>query len=258
MKDRILKSIIVFSFIVTAVFCLTAIVRIFFFDRFIVDGDSMLPTLRDGDAVYVNKTVMGPRIYTSLDFDKYGLKCIRLQGRRELRPGDIVVFNSPDFENGNRLYFNIDRVLIKRCAGCPGDSISIIDGRYYNSDSAYTGIPDIVQKALSSMKDSTLMEISESYNEACIDRRWSIRNFGPLYIPGQGDTAILDTTSIILYANIIEYETGVTPDMEDIGKKHVFSEDYYFFAGDNLLNSKDSRHFGLIPENFVIGVIRYK
>ena len=66
MKDRILKSIIVFSFIVTAVFCLTAIVRIFFFDRFIVDGDSMLPTLRDGDAVYVNKTVMGPRIYTSL------------------------------------------------------------------------------------------------------------------------------------------------------------------------------------------------
>ena len=231
MKDRILKSIIVFSFIVTAVFCLTAIVRIFFFDRFIVDGDSMLPTLRDGDAVYVNKTVMGPRIYTSLDFDKYGLKCIRLQGRRELRPGDIVVFNSPDFENGNRLYFNIDRVLIKRCAGCP---------------------------ALSSMKDSTLMEISESYNEACIDRRWSIRNFGPLYIPGQGDTVILDTTSIILYANIIEYETGVTPDMEDIGKKHVFSEDYYFFAGDNLLNSKDSRHFGLIPENFVIGVIRYK
>lgn len=52
------------------------------------------------------------------------------------------------------------------------------------------------------------------------------------------------------------HETGSAPTAESCGRYCVLSENYYFFAGDNLLNSKDSRHFGLIPENFIIGVIR--
>ena len=53
------------------------VIPVFVVDSFIVDGDSMLPTLSDGKRVYVNKLLMGARIYTKYDFDSPELGCFR-------------------------------------------------------------------------------------------------------------------------------------------------------------------------------------
>ncbi len=77
----------------------------------------------------------------------------------------------------------------------------------------------------------------------------------PLYIPRKGDTIRLDGLTPKFYTDIVEYETGRDPN--DIpGGEYVFRGDYYYVTGDNLDNSSDSRHWGFVPEEFIIGVAR--
>ena len=86
--------------------------------------------------------------------------------------------------------------------------------------------------------------------------------FRALYIPGRGDSVRLDDMSVRLYRKIIEYETDEKVEVRDgmvyIGgspaESYTFEGNYYFFGGDNVLNSKDSRYIGLVPEEFIVGI----
>ena len=75
-------------------------------------------------------------------------------------------------------------------------------------------------------------------------------------MPKKGDKVPLDQNNYILYKLIIEYETGEIFNIsngylylgQNIISEYTFKNNYYFVAGDNVLNSFDSRRFGLIPE----------
>lgn len=54
------------------------------------------------------------------------------------------------------------------------------------------------------------------------------------------------------YRKMIHYETGEWPSPEG---RYEFKSNWYFFGGDNVLNSRDSRYFGLVPEDYIIGVV---
>ena len=94
--------------------------RAFCVDSFIIPTESMAPTLVPGNRIYVNKLLMGARIYRDFHFDKNGveLKAYRTNGLRDLRHNDIVVFNVPD--DGERVKFVINYVYCKRCIGLHG------------------------------------------------------------------------------------------------------------------------------------------
>lgn len=61
-------------------------------DRFVVKGHSMYPTMQEGEKVWANKMILGPRIYTRYKFDDGTLRCFRLPGLRRLQVGDIALF----------------------------------------------------------------------------------------------------------------------------------------------------------------------
>ena len=42
---------------------------------------------------------------------------------------------------------------------------------------------------------------------------------------------------------------------DNVISQYVFRHDWYFFAGDNVLDSKDSRYIGLVPDDFIIGIV---
>lgn len=241
--------------------------RIFIADQFIIPTWSMAPTLVPGDRVVVNKLLMGARIYTDFDFRDGGqeLKSVRMRGVRRLQHNDIVVFNYPQV--GGHIAFKINYVYCKRCIALPGDSLSIENGHYRCNN--YDGV-----LGLQAEQDRLETVPDDAYDFAGMavhpfDERvgWTFKQMGPLYIPREGDIMTLTAKEGVVYKSLLEYETGktVTVDWEKDNvcldgvptEKHTWQHNYYFMAGDNVHDSMDSRYWGLVPEEYIIGVATY-
>lgn len=238
------------------------ILQILLFSSFKIPSESMEPTLEIGDNVLVGKWIPGARLFNIFDsLQEIQLEIYRIPGTRKIRHNDIVVFNFPHPQTWDKIEMDIMKYYIKRSIGLPGDSIAIKNGLFL-----VNGYPNKVGNKASQIRIAEIKEEnfkSVVYNTFPLDSiiNWNIKDFGPLYIPRKGDYITLDRTHYFLYRKLIEWEQQKKLEYKNkkvfLDNKEIltyqFQKNYYFMAGDNGMNSQDSRYWGLLPEEYIVG-----
>ena len=130
------------------------------------------------------------------------------------------------------------------------------------SKMSFEQIEDLVELAIvDSITVSLDSDLTQSSYLKSIDSSWTIYDFGPILVPQRDMIIKLNKKTFSMYAQtirkfekaqIVEKNSSYYLDGEQICS-YRFKKNYYFLIGDNLAKSIDSRYFGFIPEENIIG-----
>ena len=196
--------------VILAVFVL----RSFLFEPFKIPSGSMIPTLRVGDLILVNKFHYGIRLPV------FNTKLI---ANNEPQRGDVMVFRYPPQPS-------LD--YIKRVVGVPGDEVS-----YLNKQLSINGQP-VPRSQEPEFFDSDVMRYAKQFGESLGGRNYKTLNDEdrPAFVSGTTEFAYKDNCRYSVEGVVCKVPDG-----------------HYFMMGDNRDNSLDSRYWGFVPEANIVG-----
>jgi len=315
-NNRFIKA----TTLISLIFILAIILRVFFIEIFSVPSSSMENTLQPGDKILVSKINYGPRMPSSpfeipwvnllfyinrearAAIDSVWYDYRRLKGFTNLQREDVAVFNLPG---------NMETYFVKRCVALPGDTLEIVDGDlkingrvgimpgkakikyrvWINDQKAFEELADNLgiryfglREGLDGETEILLTErqhdsVSGHHSVDSVNTfvttpdtipqaypwdtslKWTFENYGPVVIPAKGMKFSMTKENQILYKQILEECEGIYPVITDsdfysngkLLKEYTFTHDYYFMMGDNRYNSFDSRGWGFVSEEGIVG-----
>ena len=154
--------------------------------------------------------------------------------RGSIERNEIIVFNDPA---------GSDMQLLKRVIGLPGDTVLIRSGIVYINGSAIAPPAAIRQAPSAAVLDFPHPDLG-----------WTLHYFGPVVVPQKGASVLLDSMNMPLYQLMIRVERGEEITCAELPtERYVFTTNGYFVLGDSRTNSIDSRHFGFVSQELLVG-----
>lgn len=252
--------------VIFIIFCLMIVlfcVQLFCYTSFKIPSDSMEPALRDGDRILVNKMIKGARLFNVFSaLNNEDVAIHRMPGLGNLKRNDILVFNFPYQKNRwDSIRLDVMQYYVKRCIALPGDTLEIRSGFYKIRGGKEQLGNDKAQRYLANLQNPKQHGIVVGTFPYDKQLKWNIREFGPLPIPQKGQEVMMNRTNFLLYRQLIGWEQKKKLRFKNeqaflgdsLISRYRFEKNYYFVSGDNMANSQDSRYWGMLPEEYIVG-----
>lgn len=264
---KILNKLLNICFYLCLLAILWVVIQVFCFTSFRIPSDSMEPALLPGDHIIVNKMVGGARLFDIFaSLNKEDVTIHRLPGFSSFKRNDVLVFNYPYPVRKDSISFDIMKYYVKRCIGLPGDTLEIRNGYFHINGVGHPLGNLTMQEFISNLSDSVDHRIVMRAYPRDPGIGWTIKDFGPFPIPAKGQQVLMDSTNWLLYYPLMHWEQKQRPVMKEDGQVYIgdslitsycFENNYYFMGGDKSKNSQDSRYWGVLPEEFIVGRADY-
>ncbi len=217
-------------------------------EAYIVPTGSMEKTIMVGDFLIGNKFLFGMRTpdrigipYTTIGFD---IPWVRLPAYRQPKGGDVIIFKYPH---------NPLEKYVKRLVAGPGQTIQIVDQEILIDGEAFFH-PEHMQYVDREPKPA-------GWSDPNIFPRGNGNKdyFGPVRIPARGDTlsALIERDVLWYVATMDGHQIHLQGSMLILDGEpisyYVVEQDYYFMMGDNRDKSFDSRFWGFVPHDYILG-----
>ena len=233
---------------------LTALILVtFVVQGYGVQSGSMENSIMTGDYVFVNKVIYGSSSPHYLPFTQIQIPFFRLPALSAPQRGDVVCFDWPG--NRDEVRPAVQENYVKRCVGLPGDTILIVN-RVLFVDGRMVPYPQNV-------RFEPFPLFPQGYPQAGIfpeGTDFNQDNYGPIVVPKRGDIISLTSGNFDAWKIFIEREGHAC----SLRGAHIYIDgkqaeqykvehNYYFMMGDNRENSLDSRFWGFVPDDNIIG-----
>ncbi|MBX7053193.1 MAG: S26 family signal peptidase, partial [Flavobacteriales bacterium] len=212
--------------------------------------------------------------------ENYVKRCIGLPGENLKIVNRQVMINDQAIENPkDMMYSYLIRVKSLTILDKIYKDFKVnISDRRYGTDKAteeVVGISSFTQEDYDKLKQYSGVISIEVNNDTINDEplaiypnsglaafsTWTRDNMGPIHIPAKGETIQLTPENIALYKRVIDvYENNDWVERDggifingEAATSYTFKQDYYWMMGDNRHQSADSRYWGFVPEDHVVG-----
>jgi signal peptidase I len=219
---------------------------------FVVPTPSMEKTVMTGDFLFVNKFIYGPSTPQVIPFFNIPLSFIHFPAFREPQKGDVIVFIFP----GNRDEVKSEefQYYLKRCVAVAGDTLEVRNKHLFVNH-----IEEFL--APNGFYDPEVpVTPSEKWETFPYGKGYTRDNYGPIRIPKKGDIISLTMNNLHEWIVFIAREGHkLTSDGSSIfidgnlTQNYRVERDYCFGMGDNRDHSLDSRYWGFIPKENIVG-----